>query len=84
MNELLNPLTGDKKAVMKDLLESVQTDKLHAAFDKYLPAVMDGGAPAKKALTEAKEITGDKKAQPISEEKTAEIFDIRRLAGLKV
>jgi hypothetical protein len=84
MNELLNPLTGDKKSVMKDLLESVQTDKLHAAFDKYLPAVMDGGAPAKKALTEAKEITGDKKAQPISEEKTAEIFDIRRLAGLKV
>ena len=84
MSELLNPLTGDKREVMKELLESVQTDKLHSAFDKYLPAVMDGGVPAKKALTEAKEITGDKKAQPISEEKTAEIFDIRRLAGLKV
>ena len=85
MNELTGPLSGDKKEVMKELLESVQTDKLHTAFDKYLPAVMDGKAPAKKALTEAKEITGDKKAQPISsEEKTAEIFDIRRLAGLKV
>ena len=84
MSELLNPLTGDKREVMKELLESVQTDKLHSAFDKYLPAVMDGGVPAKKALTEAKEITGDKKAQPVSEEKTAEIFDIRRLAGLKV
>jgi hypothetical protein len=84
MSELLSPLAGDKREVMKELLESVQTDKLHSAFDKYLPAVMDGGVPAKKALTEAKEITGDKKAQPISEEKTAEIFDIRRLAGLKV
>ena len=84
MNELLGPLGGDKKEVMKELLESVQTDKLRNAFDKYLPAVMNGNTPAKKALTEAKEITGDKQAQPISEEKTAEIFDIRRLAGLKV
>jgi hypothetical protein len=85
MGELLGPLTGDKRNVMGELLESVQTDKLRSAFDKYLPAVMDGGAPTKKALTEGKEITGDKKAQKISgEEKTAEIFDIRRLAGLKV
>jgi hypothetical protein len=86
MNELLGPLTGDKRSVMKELLESVQTEKLHSAFDKYLPAVMDGGVPAKKALTEGKEITGDKQQaqQFSSEEKTAEIFDIRRLAGLKV
>ncbi len=85
MSELLSPLSGDKREVMKELLESIQTEKLHSAFDKYLPAVMDGGVPAKRALTEAKEITGDKKAQPqSSEEKTAEIFDIRRLAGLKV
>jgi hypothetical protein len=85
MGELLGPLTGDKRSVMGELLESVQTDKLHNAFDKYLPAVMNGGAPAKKTLTEAKEITGNKQAQTYSsEEKTAEIFDIRRLAGLKV
>jgi hypothetical protein len=86
MSELLGPLSGDKRTVMSELLESVQTEKLRAAFDKYLPAVMNGsGAPAKKALTEAKEITGNKQAQQISgEEKTAEIFDIRRLAGLKV
>jgi len=87
MSELLDPLTGDKRTVMKELLESVQTEKLRSAYDKYLPAVMDGGAPVKQkvALTEAKEITGDKKAQSFgSEEKTAEIFDIRRLAGLKV
>ena len=85
MGELLGPLTGDKKSVMSELLESVQTEKLHAAFDKYLPAVMNGGTPVKKALTEAKEITGNKQAQTIgSEEKTADIYDIRRLAGLKV
>ena len=86
MSELLSPLAGDRRDVMRQLLESVQTDKLRSAFDKYLPAVMDGKAPAKKALTEGKEITGNKQAQTIGgqEEKTAEIFDIRRLAGLKV
>jgi hypothetical protein len=92
MGELLNPLSGDKKSVMKELLESVQTDRLRGTYEKYLPAVMEGtGTKQKKALTEAKEetvkeeITGDKQAQSFgSEEKSAEIFDIRRLAGLKV
>jgi len=85
MSELLNPLTGDKKTVMSDLLESVSTDKLRGSFDKYLPAVMAGEAPKKKALTEGTEITGNKQAQqPSGEEKTAEIFTIRKLAGLKV
>jgi hypothetical protein len=96
MNELLGPLSGDKRSIMKELLESVQTEKLTSAYDKYLPAVMEGGVQKKKqALTEAAEpapsvhqkeaITGDKQAQSVSgEEKTAEIYDIRRLAGLKV
>ena len=85
MSELLSPLAGDKRSVMGDLLESVQTDKLRTIFDKYLPAVMNGGAPqiSKTKLTEGKEITGNKQAQTIGgEEKTAEIIDIRRLAGL--
>ena len=86
MAELLGPLAKDKREIMSELLESVQTEKLQNAFDKYIPAVMDGGKPAKKALTEAKEITGDKaQAQSISSEvNTAEVYDIRRLAGLKV
>jgi hypothetical protein len=94
MGELLGPLSGDKRTVMRDLLESVQTEKLFASYDKYLPAVMEGTGNSKKkeALVEskqsthqAKEITGDKQAQSTSgEEKTAEIYDIRRLAGLKV
>lgn len=85
MSELLNPLAGDKKTVMSSLLESVQTDKLTTAFDKYLPAVMAGEAPKKKALTEGTEVTGNKEATHIStQEKGAEIFTIRKLAGLKV
>lgn len=92
LGELLGPLSGDKKSIMKELLESVQTDRLRVAYEKYLPAVMEGtGTNKKKALTEAKqesvkeEITGDKQAQSFgTEEKSAEIFDIRRLAGLKV
>ena len=91
MGELLSPLSGDKKAIMRELLESVQTERLVTAFDRYLPAVMDGDTSGKKqALTESKAtkkeaITGDKQAPTIGgEEKTAEIFDIRRLAGLKV
>jgi hypothetical protein len=85
MSELMAPLSKDKREVMSELLESVQTEKLYAAFDKYIGAVMDGNVPAKKALTEGKEVTGDKaQAQVGSGEKTAEIFDIRRLAGLKV
>jgi hypothetical protein len=91
MGELLSPLARDKKEIMKELLESVQTDKLVTAFDKYLPAVMNNASEKQKqALTESKAetkevITGDKQAQTVSgEEKTAEIYDIRRLAGLKV
>jgi hypothetical protein len=95
LGELLGPLAGDRRAVMRELLESVQTEKLVSAYEKYLPAVMDGATSKKKeALTEAKQqptsksevVTGDKQAPQTSgtEEKSAEIFDIRRLAGLKV
>ena len=88
MSELMSPLSKDKREVMSELLESVQTDKLHATFDKYISAVMEGNVPKKNkvALTEGKEVTGDKTQAQIggSEQKTAEIFDIRRLAGLKV
>ena len=89
MSELMSPLSKEKREVMSELLESVQTNKLHATFDKYITAVMEGNVPKKDkvALTEGKEITGDKNTQAQfggSEQKTAEIFDIRRLAGLKV
>ena len=82
ISELLSPLSKDKREVMSNLLESVQTTKLRAAFDKYLPAVMSDNSATKKALVEAKEITGNK---PNINSNAAEsnIVDIRRLAGLK-
>ena len=85
MSELLGPLDSSKKAIMKELLESVQTKKLNEAFDKYLPAVMEGASkkPAvKKAmLSEGTEVTGNRESKP--EVGLDNILDIRKLAGLK-
>jgi hypothetical protein len=92
MEKLLAPLNKEKADVMKALLESVQTPKLKAAFDKYLPAVLHTGsekAGAKTALTESviKEVTGDKETakkevetDPVAE---SNLIDFKRLAGLK-
>lgn len=38
---LLSPLEKGKRKVMSDLLESVQTENLERAFNKYLPAVLN-------------------------------------------
>lgn len=85
MGELLGPLGKDHKEIMSELLESVQTAKLRSSFDKYLPAVLSGSTPEKKkALVEAKEITGNKEITSISSANgQAEVINIRRLAGLK-
>lgn len=88
MNELVGPLSKDQKEIMSDLLESVQTNRLQSAFDKYLPAVIDGNTPAKKkaTLVEGKEITGnrDLESQKINSSNAGDsnVLDIRRLAGL--
>lgn len=89
MEKLLSPLNKEKADVMKALLESVQTPKLKAAFDKYLPAVLNTGTEksgAKTALTESvvKEVTGDKEtAKREVEEDNGHVIDLKRLAGLK-
>ncbi len=85
LNELTAPLSKDQKDIMSDLLESVQTPKLRAAFDKYLPTVIDGNTPAKKkALTEGKEITGNREEMTTNSRQAEDnnVVDIRRLAGL--
>lgn len=85
MGELLAPLSADKREIMKELLESVKTVKLNEAFDKYLPAVMEGQKKqpvAKKAmLSESAEVTGNRETKP--EVGLDNILDIRKLAGLK-
>lgn len=84
MGELLGPLSKDHKEIMSELLESVQTAKLRNSFDKYLPTVLSGSTPEKKrALVEAKEITGNKENHSISSATgQAEVINIRRLAGI--
>jgi hypothetical protein len=85
MNELIAPLSNDQREIMTDLLESVQTDRLQKSFDKYLPSVIDGPAKRKAALTEAKEVTGNRD-QIMTDNKADEtdnnVVDIKRLAGL--
>ena len=88
MDKLLSKLNKDKGAIMRDLLESVQTSKLQPAFERYLPAVLDGAAPkaTKKVISESREVTGDKqtKTQPAVEElDDTNIIQLRQLAGLK-
>jgi hypothetical protein len=84
MGELLGPLDAGKREIMKELLESVQTLKLNDAFDKYLPAVMDGQsrkpAPKKAMLAESSAVTGNRESKP--EVGLDNILDIRKLAGL--
>lgn len=85
MNELVAPLSKDQRAIMTDLLESVQTDRLRSAFEKYLPAVIDGKSPAKQkaVLSEGKVITGNKENSSIKQASDSNVYDIKRLAGLK-
>jgi hypothetical protein len=88
LDSLLKPLSGDKRRVMADLLESVNTSKLQAAFKKYLPAVLNEDVSAKnetkQTLTEGKvtEHTGDRKVET-AQNGDADIVVLKKLAGLK-
>ena len=85
LNNLLKTISKEKAAVMSTLLESVPTDKLDAAFKKYLKPVMEGTtsevAATKQTITEShSEVTGDRavKSDPVQ----TNIIEMRRLAGL--
>jgi predicted DNA-binding protein len=88
LSEMLKPLGKEKATVMSELLESVQTEKLQSAFEKYLPAVLNN-APVKQApkamLSESRsEVTGDKSANKVAvNNDVTNVIDIKRLAGLK-
>jgi len=78
MAELLKPLSKDKAEVMSQLLESVQTKDLKAAYTKYLAPVMDDKSTAtagKKIISEAK---GDRSVR-----EDADLTNIRKLAGIQ-
>ena len=85
MEELLAPLNEEKREVMKNLLESVQTARLKGAFEKYLPAVLAEGRTVKARSVIAEShvaVTGDKSVKVIEEEDRSNVIDIKRLAGL--
>lgn len=88
MDELLSTLNKEKAILMRDLLESVQTPRLQAAFDKYLPAVLNNiterKEPKKQMISESvKAVTGDKSAiKQVEVEPRDNVIDLRRLAGL--
>jgi hypothetical protein len=88
MDELLSTLNKEKAVLMRDLLESVQTPRLQAAFDKYLPAVLNNinerKEPKKQMISESvRAMTGDKSATTqVEVEPRDNVIDLRRLAGL--
>ena len=87
MEELLAPLNEEKREIMKNLLESVQTTRLSNAFEKYLPAVLaEGTVKARKVITESVSVaTGDKSARSPDADQVEEqsnVIDLKRLAGL--
>jgi hypothetical protein len=87
MQEMMAPLNKQQREIMGALLESVKTDKLQNAFNKYLPSVLKEDAKPqteKKVLSESsKEITGNKEALKESAEADgADIVYLRKLAGI--
>jgi hypothetical protein len=60
---------------------------LKTAFDRYLPAVLDGKSMIKESKESKKEtiteVTGNKEPKTVQVEDDSNIVDIRKLAGLK-
>lgn len=89
LGKLLKPLNQEKATLMRELLESVQTEKLQGAFEKYLPAVLNNSGSAKPttnrvALAESTVVTGNKTAQVRKDNDNGQnVIEIKRLAGLK-
>ena len=85
MNEMMAPLSKQQKQIMNALLESTQTGELQKAFNKYLPSVLkeDTKTETKKVLSESTtEVTGDKANSSAEAETTADIVNLRKLAGI--
>lgn len=103
LNELLAPLSKDKRVIMGELLESTKTSSLKAAFQKYLPTILVEGkgssTKGRQLLSETpvtekrpvSEVTGDRNDNRLTEaartaesqDISAEIVTLRRLAGLE-
>ena len=90
ISELVSPLSTSQREIMVDLLESVQTIRLRASFDKYLPSVLNEGkrqssAKQKAPLNEGTEVTGNRKPTTTTtndSSRSENVVDLRRLAGI--
>jgi DNA repair exonuclease SbcCD ATPase subunit len=91
---LLSPLDKSKRKVMAELLESVQTENLEKAFNKYLPTVLNDNATQtqnrRTTVTESAKLSAKNGgranlAHPESSknESDIELDEIINLAGLK-
>jgi len=60
-NELLAPLSKEKRNVMEELLETVKTDKLKEAFQKYLPTVLNEGM---RSANKGRRVLSETAAEP--------------------
>lgn len=96
LNELLAPLSRDKKTVMEEMLRDIKTQNLKEAFSRYLPAVVNGKQVdtnrqtlAESNKTTSVAVTGDrnnnKLAQAVIEESKQpdDLGVILHLAGIK-
>jgi DNA-binding protein YbaB len=88
LDELMAPLAKDKREIMSDLLEGVQTDRLQRQFKKYLPSVIKEDAkPTKNIVNETQktEFTGNKASSDTTNSggTQAEIINLRKLAGIR-
>lgn len=96
LNELLAPLSRDKKTVMEEMLKDIKTQNLKEAFSRYLPAVVNGKQVdtnrqtlAESNKTTSVAVTGDrnnnKLAQAVIEESKQpdDLGVILHLAGIK-
>ena len=88
MNELLAPLSKDKRGVMKELLESVQTKNLQVSYNKYLPSVLNEAETRKPVLgkTQLNEATlsarsGDR-AKGAHTEESSDSSDLQKILSL--
>lgn len=89
MTELLAPLSKDKKGVMTELLESVQTKNLQGAYNKYLPSVLNEAiahkpAAQKPQLNEAtlSAKTGDRARVAQTEEADMDSSELKKILSL--
>jgi len=98
LGELLSPLSKDKREIMGELLESVKTEQLNKAFNKYLPAVLNERAENRKvkstklnehveAETTKSEKTGDRARTALNESEDQQLAldlqQLKNLAGIK-